>query len=175
MSPLLHCAARPLAVDDLYVQPLSGPTIVPAPGVLSNDTIPCGANAVIRVTTSRSAGTVSLNADGSFIYTPNGPPTADSFKYEIDCNGLVSEATVLLPARPGNCTHCLATHWPNIHASLRLQMTIVPAVVFATLLDFAKSKNCSHSRFIRNPTIRHATLVLKTVCFPPDACIFSCR
>ena len=98
-----HCtAAAPLAVDDTFPQPPSGPTTVPGPGVLPNDTIPCGTAAKLSVTKQPRHGRVErLLSSGGFTYDPydpSGPNQADYFTYQVECpNGLVSEATVFLP------------------------------------------------------------------------------
>lgn len=82
--------------------PGGAPTTIPAPGVRSNDSIPCGQAATIRVVSNPTAGSVTLNKDGSFTYvpTPTSTPVTDSFQYEINCNGMVSKATVTLPPFP---------------------------------------------------------------------------
>jgi hypothetical protein len=52
--------------------------------------VPCD-NAAVKVTTPPSVGSVVLNADGSFTYTEAATPAPGNvtFKYEINCNGLV--------------------------------------------------------------------------------------
>ena len=59
--------------------------------MLTNDTVPCGALAVLTVTSQPAHGTVVLNRNGGFQYTPSVPGQRldDSFKYEINCNGQV--------------------------------------------------------------------------------------
>lgn len=47
----------------------------------------------------------TVNKDGSFSYMPDGIPVDDEFVYEIDCNGLTSQATVKLPAPPRELSH----------------------------------------------------------------------
>jgi len=73
----------PVAVDDAYSTDEDTVLNAAAPGVLGNDTDPDG-DALSAVLDSGPAhGTVGLNADGSFVYTPapdyNGP---DSFTYK---------------------------------------------------------------------------------------------
>jgi hypothetical protein len=80
--------APPLAVNDVYPQPLTGPTTVPGSGVLSNDTNPCGASAVVRLVSAPTNGSVALNSNGGFTYTPKGSTVDDSFVYEILCPGV---------------------------------------------------------------------------------------
>lgn len=82
-------AGPPVAVPDTFPQSLSGPTTVPGPGVLTNDTVPCGTAATIKVISNPKSGTVQMNNNGSFTYVPSGAPTADSFVYEVTCFGKV--------------------------------------------------------------------------------------
>jgi VCBS repeat-containing protein len=82
----------PIAVDDAYTTDEDTSLNVPAPGVLANDSDPDGdaLNAVLG--TGPANGTLVLNANGSFSYTPslnfNG---VDSFTYlandgQVDSN-----------------------------------------------------------------------------------------
>ena len=86
---LLPAAAPPVAVDDTFPQELSGPTVVPAPGMLDNDEVPCGAQATIKLISGPTKGSVALNNDGSFTYTPKGSPADDQFVYQVTCYGKV--------------------------------------------------------------------------------------
>ena len=77
---------------------------VAAPGVLGNDSDPEGQALTTRLVAGPSNGTLTLNADGSFIYTPaanfNG---TDSFTYRASDGSLDSAvATVTLTVRPVN-------------------------------------------------------------------------
>ena len=67
-----------------------------APGVLSNDTLN-GATISTFDATSANGGTVVLNADGSFTYTPTvGFQGSDSFTYRLQNSQGTSTATVTL-------------------------------------------------------------------------------
>ena len=81
----------PVAVDDNYDAFEDTPLNVPAPGVLFNDYDPDGDSIVIDSNTQPTNGAVTLNADGSFTYTPNqdffGP---DTFNYTICDDGTPS-------------------------------------------------------------------------------------
>ena len=93
----------PSAVDDLYVTDVGTPLIVAAPGILDNDSDVEGNPFTLDTTpvSGPAAGnTLTINADGSFTYTPDpGNPLAvpavpafsgtDSFQYricEVDAN-----------------------------------------------------------------------------------------
>ncbi len=76
----------PTAVNDSYVVSEDGVLQINAPGVKSNDSDPDTAASALTVTlvTGAQRGTLTLSADGSFIYTPF-PNTSggDSFVYRI--------------------------------------------------------------------------------------------
>ena len=59
----------------------------PGKGVIANDTNVYG----VQILAAPSGGTVTLNADGTFIYTPNAGTTSDSFTY--CANGTVTGTT----------------------------------------------------------------------------------
>ncbi|HMD54107.1 MAG TPA: Ig-like domain-containing protein, partial [Phycisphaerae bacterium] len=85
-----------VANDDFYTAPAGTPFAVSAPGVLANDTGP-GSLAATLVT-GPANGTLTLNADGSFIYTPTNNFTgADGFTYQAISDSLTSGvATVVI-------------------------------------------------------------------------------
>ncbi len=99
--------ALPLAQTDGYTATLNTQLNVPAgTGVLANDTVAAGAITAFAAT-SAQGGSVALNADGSFAYTPAAgffsPPT-DTFTYTLSnpvgtSTGTVS-ITVALPGPP---------------------------------------------------------------------------
>jgi VCBS repeat-containing protein len=75
---------------------------VPAPGVLANDTDLDSSTLTAAVVTGPGHGTLTLNADGSFTYTPaanfNG---TDSFTYRASDGSLTSDpATVTMTVTP---------------------------------------------------------------------------
>ncbi len=74
----------PVAVDDAYTTAEDTALNVLLPGVLSNDSDIDSSSLTAAVVTGPSHGTLTLNADGSFTYTPvanyNGP---DSFSYQV--------------------------------------------------------------------------------------------
>jgi len=78
----------PAAADDAYSTDEDTPLVVAAPGVLTNDT-DAGVPRTAQLVTGPSHGLLALNADGSFVYTPD--PNffgIDGFTYQVDHNGL---------------------------------------------------------------------------------------
>ncbi len=72
----------PVAVDDSYGTNEETPLTVDAPGVLSNDTDVDDEVLTATLATDAASGTLVLNADGSFSYTPDaGFSGTDSFTY----------------------------------------------------------------------------------------------
>lgn len=73
----------PAALDDYYFADYETPlTVNAAAGVSANDSDADGDNVTVAVFDNPANGSVSLNADGSFIYTPNaGFAGIDTFTY----------------------------------------------------------------------------------------------
>ncbi len=75
----------PVAVNDTYSTAQDTMLTVPAPGVLANDTDPDGNSLLAEKATDPAHGTLTLNANGSFSYTPApGFFGTDSFTYRAD-------------------------------------------------------------------------------------------
>ena len=92
----------PVAVDDAYSMTQSTTLTVPAAGVLANDT-DADADPLTAAKMSNPAnGTVTVNADGSFTYTPTtGFTGVDTFKYTAsDAVGPSNPATVSITVNP---------------------------------------------------------------------------
>src|SRR5690606_26732037 len=68
---VLDANAAPEAVTDAYETSENTPLVVDAAGVLENDTDPEGDPLEATLVTGPEHGTLSLQADGSFTYTPN--------------------------------------------------------------------------------------------------------
>ncbi|MGE2724345.1 Ig-like domain-containing protein [Mycolicibacterium pulveris] len=88
----------PVAAPDSYSTPEDTVLNVAGPGVLGNDTDPEGDPLSAALHTGPNHGSVDLNADGSFTYTPddgyNGP---DSFSYTVsDGSATSAPATVTI-------------------------------------------------------------------------------
>src|SRR4029078_9554440 len=84
----------PLAYADTYFAARNTPLSVGAPGVLTNDTgIPTPTAVAIAGGATAQGGTVTLNTDGSFLYTPaSGFTGLDTFNYTVT-NGLTPNDT----------------------------------------------------------------------------------
>jgi hypothetical protein len=80
--------ATPVANDDGYSTPFNTALTVAAPGVLANDTDPSSLPLTTALATNPTHGTLSLNANGGFTYTPTtGFSGTDSFTYRAN-NGV---------------------------------------------------------------------------------------
>ena len=72
----------PAAANDSYTTPQGTSLNVAAPGVLGNDSDPEGDALAAQIANQPTHGTVTLNADGSFVYMPTaGYSGGDSFTY----------------------------------------------------------------------------------------------
>lgn len=81
VSPLP--TARPVAADASYTFQSDSTLTVAAPGVLTNASSPSGLTLSAVLVSGPSNGSLTLNADGSFTYTPNaGFLGQDSFTYQ---------------------------------------------------------------------------------------------
>jgi VCBS repeat-containing protein len=91
----------PVAVNDSYSTPFQTALTTAAPGVLGNDTDVEGNTLAAVLGTGPANGTLTLNANGAFIYTPNaGFSGSDSFTYRANdgqaANNLSGLATVTI-------------------------------------------------------------------------------
>ncbi|MEN6404808.1 MAG: Ig-like domain-containing protein, partial [Armatimonadia bacterium] len=94
----------PAALDDDYNTTRNKQLVVAAPGVLTNDT-DTDSDALTAVKVSDTAnGTVTLNVDGSFTYTPNAGFTGDdSFTYQAN-DGVADSAAATVTIHVSNTT-----------------------------------------------------------------------
>ncbi len=92
--------SAPVANDDSYSTLMNTVLTVPAAtGVLSNDTGPSLAATVQTNAPTSQGGTVTLNADGSFTYTPPTgfvSPPSDSFTYTVTNTAGTANGTVTI-------------------------------------------------------------------------------
>lgn len=94
----------PIANNDNYVASKNTTLNIPAPGVIGNDSDDITFSLSSYDATSVNGGTVVVNADGSFSYTPvTGFVGLDTFTYTIiDVPGLTDTATVTIDVRDPN-------------------------------------------------------------------------
>jgi VCBS repeat-containing protein len=93
----------PVAASDAHSVAEDTPLTVAAPGVLANDTDPNGDPLTAILVSGVSHGTLTLNPDGSFTYSPAADYIgADSFTYKANDGSLDSNtATVSITVTPG--------------------------------------------------------------------------
>jgi VCBS repeat-containing protein len=94
----------PVAVNDAYTTAEDTPLTVAAPGVLTNDSDAEGTPLTAVLASSPGNGSLALNADGSFTYTPRaGFSGSDSFSYRASDGPLASTiatVTITVTAAP---------------------------------------------------------------------------
>ncbi|MBZ5555311.1 MAG: cadherin-like domain-containing protein [Acidobacteriia bacterium] len=146
-----------VAQDDTYSVVQGGVLNVAAPGVLANDTGP-GLTAV--QVTPPAHGTLSLQSDGSFIYTPvvsfSG---SDSFTYQASSAGVLSNtATVSITVTPLGASNKILVIAPHPDDDILIASGITyqavargdaVRVVFMTNGDFGGTAICSTDQGLR--------------------------
>ncbi len=93
--------AAPVAADDAYTAVANTALSIGAPGVLGNDSDAEGNPLTAALVAGPAHGTLTLNPNGSFVYTPaTGYVGSDSFSYTASDGAAVSnEATVSIAVR----------------------------------------------------------------------------
>jgi uncharacterized repeat protein (TIGR01451 family) len=90
--------AAPIAVCDSYETAMDTPLVVPAPGVLENDVDPNGDPLVAMPDSAPLSGTLALEPDGSFAYTPTvgfvGPETFTYHAHDGVASSNVATVTI---------------------------------------------------------------------------------
>jgi VCBS repeat-containing protein len=96
--------SAPVAVADAYAVDEDVPLVVGAAGVLANDSDPDSDALTAALVTGPAHGTLALNSDGSFTYTPDANfHGIDSFSYRIsDGTASSGETAVALTVNPIN-------------------------------------------------------------------------
>ncbi|MBI5965682.1 MAG: tandem-95 repeat protein [Chloroflexi bacterium] len=94
----------PTAGNDAYVTDEDTPLNISAPGLLANDGDPDGDAITAVLVNTTQHGSLALNPDGSFTYTPDANYNgSDSFTYKANDGSLdSSEATVTITINPVN-------------------------------------------------------------------------
>jgi len=122
----------PVAVDDSYAITQDNTLVVAAAGVLANDSDAEGealSVATPRPVSGPSHGALTLNADGSFTYTPDlGYSGPDSFTYKATAGALTSsDATVTITVTAA--AYVSGSGWlPTFDATRYLALTFPPYV-----------------------------------------------
>jgi hypothetical protein len=122
----------PAAAEDAYGVVPDNTLVVAAPGVLSNDSAASGAVFVAtpRPVTGPASGTLTLNADGSFVYAPDaGFSGIDVFTYRaVDAFGLLS-APVTVTITVSGSTYISDAGWGSaFDAARHLDLAFPPYV-----------------------------------------------
>jgi VCBS repeat-containing protein len=117
----------PTAVADAYTTVQNNALVVAAPGVLSNDTDPNTQTLTVqspRPVSGPLHGSLTLNADGSFTYTPTtGYSGSDSFTYKAT-DGIADSAVVTVTLTINTNAYVSASAWPtSFSASRYLDLT----------------------------------------------------
>ena len=125
----------PLAVNDAFTTASNNPLTVLPPGVLANDRDPHStAPLTARLDRDAFRGTVGLNPNGSFVYTPDKDFVgADTFRYvAVDVQGLVSASAVVTinvtgPTGPVPTVTCVSpTDGGRVTAPIEVTATFAP-------------------------------------------------
>jgi VCBS repeat-containing protein len=81
----------PIANDDIFAVEMNGVLDIAAPGVLWNDARPPGSSLTVTSNTNPSHGSLTLNSDGSFTYTPEEDfDGEDTWTYFCSAGGVQS-------------------------------------------------------------------------------------
>ena len=98
-----NVTVRPLVTDDSYSVNENTSLLVGAPGVLGNDTAVYGSNLVAVLVSGPTNGTLNLNTNGGFTYTPaTNYVGMDSFTYQADDGQTnLGVATATITVSPG--------------------------------------------------------------------------
>ena len=110
-----HVNQPPTAAPDSYATNQESTLNVAAPGVLANDTDPEGSPLTAVLVAGPPHGTLALNSNGGFTYTPApGFAGTDSFTYKAaDGNGLQSAMTTVTITVNASSSEWFTTAWSS--------------------------------------------------------------
>jgi len=140
----------PVAVDDSYSTTKDVVLTVPVRGVLANDSDPDGDMLTAERRSAPAHGTVTLNADGSFTYTPSaGYLGADSFTYvarDASLASNVATVSIAVTAAADTVTIRSATYTSkrkvlSVEATSTAQPSAILSVVGYGQMTFKRKTN----------------------------------
>ena len=146
----------PVAVDDTYAISQDNTLVVAAAGVLANDSDAEGdalSVAAPRPVSGPSHGALTLNADGSFTYTPDpGYSGPDSFTYRAAAGALTSsDATVSITVTAA--AYVSASDWlPTFDPTRYLALTFPPYVPSGSTVTGATFRHSYRSEIAGDTT-----------------------
>lgn len=117
----------PVAQTDSYSVAADGQLVVPAPGVLANDSDPDGDPLTATLESVPTLGEALLGSNGSFEYTPFGDPGTEQLRYTAtDGVATSAEATIQVAIQPPSNIPPVAN---DDYASTKKNVTVVIPVV----------------------------------------------
>lgn len=147
--------AAPVAVANSYALAKNVPLAVAAPGVLANDSDADGTPLTAVLITSPTKGTLALEADGSFLYTPaQGFTGAASFTYRAR-DGLTNSASTTVTL---NVTNNLPVAVPDSYSTRKNIGLNVPALLGLLANDADANGDALTASVVTAPA--HGTLTL---------------
>jgi hypothetical protein len=133
---LTNVNEAPVAHNDSYTTNQGTPLVVAAPGVLANDTDVDGNTLTAALVAGPASGTLALNSNGAFTYTPNsGFSGSDSFTYRANDGSLNSGvATVSITVNPASAPVVTAPDPITIAATSATGATAATSPLLAAFL-----------------------------------------
>jgi VCBS repeat-containing protein len=130
----------PVAVNDTYTTASNAKLTVAAPGVLGNDSDPDGNPLTAQLQANPTKGTLTLNSNGSFTYTPNtGATGSDTFTYTASDGVAVSApatVTITLTAAVDTVTITTATYTKKTTTLLVTATSSAAPSATLTVIDY---------------------------------------
>src|SRR5207245_1427523 len=146
----------PMAVNDSYTIDEDGTLTVGAPGVLGNDSDIDSATITAVLVAGPAHGTLTLNANGSFTYTPAGNYAGpDSFTYKANDGSLDSSvATVSITVTAVNDAPAVVDAAITTNEDTSSNITLVAADIDSAALTFSIVQNVAHGSL--TPLVQNA-------------------